>query len=436
VNFAIGGPEEAMPIEIPHAYGVLKSAAATVNARQGHLSDSMAEVIRTACNEVASGRFDDEFPLKVWQTGSGTQTNMNVNEVVANRSNELLGQPLGTKSPVHPNDHVNASQSSNDTFPTAMHIAADAMLRERLVPSVTALAAVFDNRAGRWANIVKVGRTHLQEATPITLGQVMSGYSAMLADALDSLERESAGLLELALGGTAVGTGVNTTEGFAKEVAREIAAATGRPFVSAPNKFAAQGSLDASLRCSSGLRNLAVSLSKVANDIRWLGSTAIGELRLPANEPGSSIMPGKVNPTQAEAMLMVCAQVIGNDSTISIACKDGNFELNVGRPVVAANLLRSMRILADACNTFRVHMVEGMEPDHDRISLRLEHSTMLVTALAPEIGYDAAAEIAHLANAEGIDLRTAALRLGVDADLYDRVVVPIDMTRPSPAPDD
>jgi fumarate hydratase class II len=433
--FEVGALEDRMPLELIRAYALVKKAVARVNAASGQIPDWMGELIERVCDEVAGGDLDSEFPLQVWQSGSGTQTNMNLNEVIANRCNQLVGAPLGSRAPVHPNDHVNMSQSTNDTFPTAMHVATTEMLQDLLSPRVGALRDSLEHRSELWADVVKVGRTHLQDATPLTVGQEWSGYAAMVGDALGEVVEASRPMLALAVGGTAVGTGLNTTEGFDREVAAEIAGLTGRPFVSAPNKFAALGSLDASVRCSGALRGLAASLFKIANDLRWLGSgprSGLGELDLPANEPGSSIMPGKVNPTQAEVMQMVAVQVMGNDVTIAMAGKEGNLELNTFRPVVIANLLRGIRILGDACEGFRRHLIEGVELDRRRIDRDVERSVMGVTALAPLIGHDVAAQIAQLAVAEDLTLREAALRRGVEPDVFDEVVVPIRLTRPRP----
>ncbi|MCO5317912.1 MAG: class II fumarate hydratase [Microthrixaceae bacterium] len=432
-NFPIGGATERMPIEVVHAFGHLKAAAAVVNGEMGVIPEWMAEVIQRAAGEVAAGELDTEFPVTTWQTGSGTQTNMNVNEVISNRCIQLLGGRLGSKEPVHPNDHVNASQSSNDTFPTAMHIAARMMTTSRLLPALDGLVDTLRAKSEQWSDVVKVGRTHLQDATPLTVGQEWSGFADALADSRDALVADSSGLLRLAAGGTAVGTGINTRDGFAEAVAAEVARRTGEPFATAPNKFVALGTLDASVRASAGLRNLAVTLFKIANDIRWLGSgprTGLGELRFPANEPGSSIMPGKVNPTQAEAMQMVTLQVIGNDTAIAMAGKDGNLQLNTLRPLVISNLLRSIRLLADACDSFATRMLAGAELNRAAIEEHLGRSAMLVTALAPHIGYDRAASIAHLALEEDLPLREAALRSGVATALFDEVVRPLDLTRP------
>ena len=436
VYFNIGGDKDRMPTEVYRAYGHVKKAAATVNTKAGRLPEWMGSLIERVADEVTGGDLDSEFPLYVWQTGSGTQSNMNVNEVISNRCIQLVDGELGSKTPVHPNDHVNMAQSSNDTFPTAMHIAADAMLNDHVLPNLDALRNALDDKATKWADVVKIGRTHLEDATPLTVGQEWSGYVAMIDDSREALVADSAHLLRLAAGGTAVGTGLNSSPGFDVEMAAQIAAQTGRPFVTAPNKFAAQGSLDPLVRCSAGLRNLAVSLFKIANDLRWLGSgprTGIHELVLPSNEPGSSIMPGKVNPTQAEAMLMVAIQVMGNDTTIAMAGKEGNFELNAFRPVIIANLLHSMRILSDMCDHLRRFMIEGAELDEATIKTYVERSVMMVTALAPVIGYDKAAAIAHMAIDDDLTLKEAALRSGVDEALFDKIVVPLDLTRPGSA---
>jgi fumarate hydratase class II len=425
-HFAIG--EDRMPLEVVRAFGLLKKAAALVNAELAELPRDKADLIVRAADEVIAGRLDDHFPLFVWQTGSGTQSNMNANEVIANRAIELAGGELGSKRPIHPNDDVNRSQSSNDTFPTAMHIAAARIVGERLLPSVRALRDALAAKAAEFEAIVKIGRTHLQDAVPLTLGQEFSGYVAQLDAGLERIERSLPGLYELAIGGSAVGTGLNTPEGFGDAVAARIADETGLPFVSAPNKFAALAAHDALVDAHGALRTLAVSLMKIANDIRWLASgprSGLGEISLPENEPGSSIMPGKVNPTQSEALTMVCCQVFGNDVAVTVAGSQGNFELNVFKPVMIRNFLHSATILADACRTFREFCVEGIEPNHERIREGVERSLMLVTALAPRIGYDRAAEIARKAHREGRTLREVALELGyVDAAQYDELVRP------------
>jgi len=431
-HFSIGWPDaDRMPREIVRAMGILKKAAAQVNMELGILSPELGEPIVKAADEVIAGSLDDHFPLYVWQTGSGTQSNMNANEVISNRAIELLGGTLGSKTPVHPNDHVNLSQSSNDTFPTAMHVAAATMIVERLLPSVRALRDALDAKARDFADIVKIGRTHLQDAVPLTLGQEFSGYVAQLDADIDRIEGALPGLYELAIGGTAVGTGLNAPDGFGRLCAAKIAAITGLPFVQASNTFAALAADDAVVFASGALATLAASLMKIANDIRWLGSgprAGIGELKLPENEPGSSIMPGKVNPTQSEALTMVATQVLGNDTTIKTAGAMGNFELNVFKPVMAKNLLHSTVLLADSCRTFREFCVEGLEADRERIEELVHRSLMLVTALTPKIGYDKAAEIAKKANHEGTTLKEAALALGYLTEAeYDETVVPEKM---------
>jgi fumarate hydratase, class II len=431
-HFAIGDPAvDRMPLEVVHAMGVLKKAAAQANLEAGDLDPTIGELIVAAADEVIDGTLDDHFPLYVWQTGSGTQTNMNANEVISNRAIEMAGGRMGSKSPVHPNDHVNMSQSSNDTFPTAMHVAAAAAIVQRLLPSVRALRDALDARATEFADIVKIGRTHLQDAVPLTLGQEFGGYVAQLDADIERIEQTLPGLYELAIGGTAVGTGLNAPNGFAEATAGRIAELTGLPFVSAPNKFAALAAHDAIVFTSGALATLAASLMKIANDIRWLGSgprSGLGELVLPENEPGSSIMPGKVNPTQSEAMTMVCVQVLGNDSAVKFAGTQGNFELNVFKPVMIRNLLHSVSILADACGTFREFCVEGLRADRDRIADLVGRSLMLVTALTPTIGYDAAAAIAKRAHHEGRTLREVAVELGhLTPEEYDRLVRPEDM---------
>jgi fumarate hydratase class II len=431
-HFAIGDPwTERMPLEVVHALALVKKVAATVNREQGRLDASVADLIVAAADEILSGALDDHFPLFVWQTGSGTQTNMNVNEVISNRAIEVAGGALGSKAPVHPNDHVNMSQSSNDDFPTAMHIAAAQAIVHRLLPSVRALADALDAKASEFADIVKIGRTHLQDAVPLTLGQEFSGYAAQLSADLERIEDSLGGLYELAIGGTAVGTGLNAPEGFGDACVTEIARLTGLPFVPAPNRFAALAANDAIVQASGTLATLAVSLMKIANDIRWLGSgprAGFGELILPENEPGSSIMPGKVNPTQSEAMTMIACQVFGNDTAITVAGSQGNFELNVFRPLMIRNFLHSTRLLADVCGTFREFCIEGLRADRGRIEDLVHRSLMLVTALAPRIGYDKAAEIAKKAHHEGITLKEAAVGLGYLTEAeYDDMVVPEKM---------
>jgi fumarate hydratase class II len=424
------GPDR-MPAAVISALALVKSAAAGVNAERGLLDREKADLIIKAAEEVAAGRLDDHFPLSVWQSGSGTQTNMNVNEVIANRAIELAGGVPGSKDPIHPNDHVNLSQSTNDFFPTAMHIAAAQALRERLLPGLGRLGDALDQKAGAFAGIIKVGRTHLQDAVPLTLGQEFSGYAAQVDAAVLRIESTLPGLHELAVGGTAVGTGLNAPEGFGEAVVREVARRTGIPFVPAANKFAALAAHDALAAASAALRVLAGALMKIANDIRWMGSgprCGLGELRLPANEPGSSIMPGKVNPTQCEAMTMVCCQVMGNDTAVALAASQGNFELNAFKPCLIYNFLNSARLLTDACESFRAHCVAALEPDRARIASHVERSLMLATALTPHIGYDRAAKIVQRAHAEGVTLREAALATGyLTAEDYDRWITPESM---------
>jgi fumarate hydratase class II len=431
IHFSIG--DDRMPKAVYHAYGYVKKAAALVNGREGRLPGWKADLIARVADEVISGALDDHFPLYVWQTGSGTQTNMNVNEVISNRAIQLVGGELGSKTPVHPNDHVNMGQSSNDTFPTAMHLAAVQEIHDHLLPRVGRLRETVAAKSHLWRDIVKIGRTHLQDAVPLSVGQEWSGYAAQLSDAVHRVEATVPALYEVAIGGTAVGTGLNAPEGFGPQVAHEIAQLTGHPVRAAANSFAAQGGLDAMVAASAGLRALAVPLMKIANDIRWLASgprCGIGELSLPANEPGSSIMPGKVNPTQCEAMVMVCIQVLSEDSAIAFAGSQGNFELNAMRPVIINNFLHSARILADACEKMRVFCVEGTEPNRPRIDDYVARSLMLVTALSPEIGYDKASRIAHKADDEGTTLREAALATGyISARDFDRIVDPKKMAR-------
>ncbi|RMD90116.1 MAG: class II fumarate hydratase [Alphaproteobacteria bacterium] len=432
MNFPIGG--ERIPLPVVHALGIIKEAAARTNMALGRLDARLGEAIVAAAREVADGKLDDHFPLVVWQTGSGTQSNMNANEVIANRAIEMLGGELGSKDPVHPNDHVNRSQSSNDTFPTAMHVAAAREVNGRLLPALAHFRAALEEKARAWDDIVKIGRTHLQDATPLTLGQEFSGYVQQLRNAERRVRDVLPALYELAQGGTAVGTGINSPKGFAEGVAKEIARITGLPFVSAPNKFEALAAHDAIVEASGALNTVAVSMMKIANDIRLLGSgprCGLGELRLPENEPGSSIMPGKVNPTQAEALTMVCTQVMGNHMTVTVAGSNGHLELNVFKPVLIYNLLQSIRLLADAARSFTDRCVAGIEPDRERIAKLVNESLMLVTALAPVIGYDKAAEVAKLAHKSGSTLKDAALKLGyVSAAEFDRVVRPEAMVRP------
>ena len=429
-NFRIGG--ERMPLEVVRAFGILKKAAALANAELGVLEDGKRDLIVAACDQIIAGDLDDHFPLVVWQTGSGTQSNMNVNEVISNRAIELAGGVIGSKTPIHPNDDVNRSQSSNDTFPTAMHIAAVTALRERLLPAAAALQEELEAKGDAFAQIVKIGRTHLMDAVPLTLGQEFSGYVEQVRRGRERVERALPDLHELALGGTAVGTGLNAPPGFAERVAVWVARLTGHPFVSAPNKFEALAAHDAVVEASGALKTLAAALMKIANDIRWLGSgprSGLGELRLPENEPGSSIMPGKVNPTQCEALTMVCARVFGNDTAITVAGASGNFELNVFKPVLIDSLLQSIRLLADGMASFTEHCVTGIEADAERIDELVQRSLMLVTALNPHIGYDNAATIAKTAHREGITLREAAVASGhLTAEQYDQWVRPEEMT--------
>ena len=431
-HFAIG--RETMPVALIKAFGVLKLASALVNHELGKLDLEKASLIERAALEVIDGALSDEFPLRIWQTGSGTQSNMNVNEVISNRAIEMAGGVLGSKTPVHPNDDVNMSQSSNDTFPTAMHIAAVVEITERLVPAVTRLRDALEAKAVAFADVVKIGRTHLMDAVPLTLGQEFSGYVAQLDADLVRLHLVLPGLCELAAGGSAVGTGLNTHPDYAARVAERIADMTGQPFVSAPNKFAALAAHDALVFAHGAIKTLATSLVKVADDVRWLGSgprSGLGELRLPENEPGSSIMPGKVNPTQSEAMIMVCIQVVGNDAAVSIAGSRGNLELNVCKPVLIHNFCNSIDLLTDACERFREFCVEGLEPDYEQIDQHLTNSLMLVTALNPLIGYDKAARVAKKAHKERLTLRESVLALGyLTGEQFDAAIVPRDMTHP------
>ena len=431
-HFAIG--RDTMPPSVIHALGTLKAASAEVNLELGLLDEPRAALIVQAATEVAEGRLDEEFPLRIWQTGSGTQTNMNANEVIANRAIELAGGKMGSKDPIHPNDDVNCSQSSNDTFPTAMHIAAALQLRHRLLPAVVSLRDALDERATAFAGITKIGRTHLMDAVPLTVGQEFSGYVAQLDADLARITASLPDLHRLAAGGTAVGTGLNSHPAFAEMVAVRIAARTGEPFVSAPNKFAALAAHDALVAAHGAVRTLATDLMKIADDIRLLGSgprAGIGELLLPANEPGSSIMPGKVNPTQCEAMIMVCIQVLGNDAAIAIAGSRGNLELNVCKPVIIFNFCNSVDLVSDACARFTEFCVAGLEVDVARTRELLERSLMLVTALNPVIGYDKAALVAKKAYAEGITLREAVVALGfLTGEQFDDAVDPDEMTHP------
>jgi fumarate hydratase class II len=431
-NFRIG--EERMPLPVIRGLAVVKRAAARVNGQLGLLAPELAEAIEAAADEVIAGRLDDHFPLVVWQTGSGTQSNMNVNEVIANVANLRLGGAAGAKSPVHPNDHVNLGQSSNDSFPTAIHIAAMMSIEDRLLPNLAALHEALDAKAQAWRHIVKIGRTHTQDATPLTLGQEFSGYARQVEAGIARLRATLPGVCELAQGGTAVGTGLNAPPGFGEAMAQAIAGMTGISFTSASNKFEALASEDGLLFCHGALNTLAASLYKIAGDIRLLGSgprSGLGELALPENEPGSSIMPGKVNPTQCEAMTQVCAQVFGNHATITFSASQGQFELNVYRPVIAYNFLQSVRLIADAADSFVRHLLAGLEPREDNIRAGVDRSLMLVTALAPKIGYDAAAKIAKTAHEKGITLREAALASGaVSAEDYDAIVRPEAMLGP------
>ncbi|MEM9072130.1 MAG: class II fumarate hydratase [Myxococcota bacterium] len=432
MNFPIG--TERMPVEIIRAFGYLKKAAAITNHKLGNLETEIKDLIVQAADEVIAGKLDDHFPLVVWQTGSGTQSNMNVNEVISNRAIEIAGGELGSKTPVHPNDHVNRSQSSNDTFPTAMHIAAVLAVEEELFPKVQQLRATLAKKAAEYTDIVKIGRTHLQDATPLTLGQEISGWVAQLDLALSAVEGTLGQLHALALGGTAVGTGLNTVEGYAEDVAAVIAELTEKPFVTAPNKFAYLAAHDAYIGTSGALKQLAAACMKIANDVRWLASgprCGIGEIIIPANEPGSSIMPGKVNPTQCEALTMVCTQVFGNDAAIGFAGSQGNFELNVYKPVMAYNLLQSIRLLADGCASFEERCARGIEPNREELDAKLHRSLMLVTALNPHIGYDKAAKVAKNAYEKGITLRESIVALGfMSGEEFDAAIKPEEMVGP------
>ncbi len=431
-HFAIS--RETMPPAVITAFGVLKLASAQVNEALGKLDAEKAALIERAASEVIDGQLADEFPLRIWQTGSGTQTNMNVNEVISNRAIELAGGVMGSKTPIHPNDDVNMSQSSNDTFPTAMHVAAVMEITDRLIPAVQRLRDALNEKAEAFAEITKIGRTHLMDAVPMTLGQEFSGYVAQLDADLDRLRLALPGLFELAAGGTAVGTGLNTHPEFGERVAAAIAALTGKPFITAPNKFAALAAHDALVFAHGAIKTLATSLTKIAEDLRWLGSgprSGLGELQLPENEPGSSIMPGKVNPTQSEAMIMVCIQVFGNDAAVALGGSRGNFELNVCKPVIIYNFCNSIDLLTDACDRFREFCVDGLEPNYEQIQNHLNNSLMLVTALNPIIGYDKAAMVAKKAHKERMTLREAAIDLGfLTGEEFDAAVVPDEMTHP------
>jgi fumarate hydratase, class II len=432
INFNIG--RETMPPELIRAFGILKKAAATTNFELKQLDEEVAQLISTAADEVISGKLHDHFPLHIWQTGSGTQSNMNVNEVISNRAIELAGGTLGSKSPVHPNDDVNKSQSSNDTFPTAMHIALTEMVIHQLIPSIASMRAALSDKEEEFKDIIKIGRTHLQDAVPLTLGQEFSGYVAQLDCVLNALEKNLDELYKLAIGGTAVGTGLNSHPDFAKKVSANISLLTDLPFISAPNKFAALAAHDAVVLLSGTLKTLACALMKIANDIRWLASgprCGLGELHLPENEPGSSIMPGKVNPTQSEAMTMVCAQVLGNDATIGFAGTQGNFELNVFKPVMLYNAAQSIYLLSDTCRSFKEHCLDGLSANTDKIAGYVEQSLMLVTALNPVIGYDKSSKIAKKAHHENTTLKEACLDLGyLSAEEFDEAIQPKKMAHP------
>ncbi len=431
-HFSIG--DDLMPREMIPAYAIVKKAAALVNHKAGRLGDVQKDLIVRVCDEILEGQHQDQFPLHVWMTGSGTQFNMNVNEMIANRCAQIAGQPLGGHKPVHPNDHVNMSQSSNDSFPTTMNVAAALGVKRRLIPAVEALREAVDAKATAWADVVKIGRTHLQDATPLTLGQEFSGYVGMLADDDERLELACRGVYRLALGGTAVGTGINAQPGFDRDVAAQIAELTGLPFVTAPNKFTVQGAHDDLVQLSATLKTLAVSLFKIANDIRLLSCgprAGLAELTIPANEPGSSIMPGKVNPTQCEALAMIAVQVMAGDVAAAVGGASGYLEMNVYKPLLIFNITKSIRIMTDGCTNFRKFLVEGTEPNQKQIDNFVERSLMLVTALSPVIGYDTASKVAHYALDHDLTLRDAALKLGaVSAAEFDRVVDPRKMVKP------
>jgi len=432
INFPIG--DERQPVPLIRALGIIKRACAEVNVAQGDLDPKLGEAIAAAAQEVIEGRFDDNFPLVIWQTGSGTQTNMNANEVIANRAIEMLGGVIGSKDPVHPNDHVNKGQSSNDTFPTAMHVAIAMHARDVLLPGLEKLARALQDKSREFRDIIKIGRTHTQDATPLTLGQEFSGYTTQVLRGIERVKMTLPHIHELAQGGTAVGTGLNTRLGWDSRVAARIAEITGLPFITAPNKFEALAAHDAMVMFSGALRSVAAGLYKIANDFRFLGSgprSGLGELILPENEPGSSIMPGKVNPTQAEALTMVCVQVMGNDAAVGFAGSQGHFELNVYNPMMSYNILQSIRLLGDAAASFADHMVIGTKANIERIDRLMKESLMLVTALAPTIGYDKATQVAKTAHANGTTLREEAINLGfVDGETFDRIVRPEDMIGP------
>ena len=432
-NFKIGG--ERFQRELIRAYGIIKKAAAKVNSEAGRLDKKIADAISNASDEVIDGKLDDHFPLVIWQTGSGTQSNMNFNEVISNRAIEMLGGVLGSKDPVHPNDHVNMSQSTNDTFPTAINIAAVELTTHKLIPELEKLRQSFESKSKEFDSIIKLGRTHLQDATPLSLGQEFSGYTSALEHGIKRINNALKSCYELAIGGTAVGTGINSFEGYAEATANEISSITDLPFKTAQNKFEALGGQDCIVDLSGALKTVSGSLFKIANDIRWLASgprSGIGEILIPSNEPGSSIMPGKVNPTQCEAMTMVCAQVMGNDTTIMVAGASGNFELNVYRPVIAYNILQSIRILSDAINSFRTNCVDGIEANEEKINTNLYNSLMLITALNSHIGYDKAAEVAKKAYEDNSSLKEAIIELGyMSGEDFDKFVKPEEMVKPS-----
>ncbi len=432
-NFKIGG--ERFQRELIRAYGIIKKAAAKVNSETGRLDKKIADAISNASDEVIDGKLDDHFPLVIWQTGSGTQSNMNFNEVISNRAIEMLGGVLGSKDPVHPNDHVNMSQSTNDTFPTAINIAAVESTTHKLIPELEKLRQSFESKSKEFDSIIKLGRTHLQDATPLSLGQEFSGYTSALEHGIKRINNALKSCYELAIGGTAVGTGINSFEGYAEATANEISSITDLPFKTAQNKFEALGGQDCIVDLSGALKTVSGSLFKIANDIRWLASgprSGIGEILIPSNEPGSSIMPGKVNPTQCEAMTMVCAQVMGNDTTIMVSGASGNFELNVYRPVIAYNILQSIRILSDAINSFRTNCVDGIEANEEKINTNLYNSLMLITALNSHIGYDKAAEVAKKAYEDNSSLKEAIIELGyMSGEDFDKFVKPEEMVKPS-----